>query len=291
MLATDSPSLTRLCESPGAPAAGRLVVLLPEIGGGRQTDDTLRRLDAAPDATELIISGLDQRSFETVVRGHGARFRGIFFWKCPLVADLSPLEELPGLTHVAIYWNQRATCLWDLRRTPRLQGLQFEDFTRLHDLKVLAAAVALEELVFGDKVWDTSTFSSLDPIGQLRGLRRLRFTAKHIDDRRIQPVRDLQRLTELWFPAKLFSPRQLAWLRARLPESVQCESLAPFRRLPPDPQGWFRGRDVAVNGRDGRLLNSTLQAGRLARHVEAFERCVAHYRRVPEEEPTEAPLA
>ena len=182
-------SLAELCHATDQPWHVKFVQA--EIGGGRISSDALSVLDRHPDAVALTVSGLDQASFEALVERHGARFSALHFWKCPRLADLSPLERLRHVTHVAFYWNQRATRLWNFANTPNLDGLQFRDFTRLHDLSDLRGASSLRELAFGDAVWSKSTFQSLEPIGALQSLKKLTFDAKRIDDGRVQPLAKL----------------------------------------------------------------------------------------------------
>ncbi|HVH64131.1 MAG TPA: hypothetical protein VNA65_11090, partial [Candidatus Dormibacteraeota bacterium] len=172
-----------------------LRVVLPEIGGGTMTITELLKIEDAPPGTAaLVVSGLDQSMFETLVTRFGHRFTAIYFWKCPRIADLSPLEDLTSLTYLAFYWNQRADKLWNFASTPKLRGLQLEDFTRLHALDDLAAASSLEELRFGDKVWTKSVFTSLAPLPSLVRLRRLNFDARRIEDGRVQPLAALPSL-------------------------------------------------------------------------------------------------
>ena len=95
-------------------AAWLLNLVLPEVGGGRFVAADFARIEERPDASALRVSGLDQPMFETLISRDGRHFSAIQFWKCPRVADLAPLESLPDLRLVSIFWNQRATGLWDL---------------------------------------------------------------------------------------------------------------------------------------------------------------------------------
>lgn len=286
----DVPSdLSALCADLETQPAGWINLILPEIGGGQQPDSAFRELGDAG-VRVLTISGLDQRGLERVVREVGPSLVGLHLWKCPRIVDFSPLEAMPLLEQFAVYWNQRVERLWNLTKTPALRGLRLEDFTRLHDLSSLAEARSLRQLEFGDKIWDTSTFATLEPVGELSGLRHLRFTAKRIEDDRIEPIARLQALESLWFTPRLFAARQLAWLRARLPDSLHSESIAPFRRLREDGSSILDGKDVIVNGRRGPILDSTKTKVRLERQVAAFERCVAEYRALPQEKAGTGPL-
>jgi len=259
-----------------------LWMVLPEIGGGRMTQKELAVIDEHPDALALTISGLDQASFESLITRHGRQFLALNFFKCPRIADLSPLEDLPDLRLVDFFWNQRATQLWDLSRSRSLTGLRFQDFTRLHDLSDLRAGASLQELEFGDGIWSTSVFQSLEPLTALGGLRSLSFNAKRIEDGRIEPVGELTGLEKLDFPTNMFTTRQLAWLRARLPDSVKSRSLAPVDLLN-DPFEDERGhiKDVLLIGKRKPFLNSVTDAARIKKHVDEFWQMVDEFRHDP----------
>jgi hypothetical protein len=259
-----------------------LLLVQSEIGGGRATETDLAAIDDRPDALALRVSGLDQATFETLITRYGTQFLAIDFFKCPRITDLSPLEDLPGLRLVEFFWNQRATRLWDLSRNPCLTGLRFEDFTRLHDLGDLRAGGSLQELEFGDAVWSTSVFESLEPLTALGGLRSLSFNAKRIEDGRIEPVGGLTGLEELSIPTNMFTTRQLAWLRARLPDSVRSRSLAPVELLKdPFEDGRGKVKDVLLIGKRQPFLNSVTDEARIRKHVDGFWQMVDAFRRDP----------
>jgi hypothetical protein len=256
-------------------------IALPKIGGGRLDGSHLAAVGENPSARALRISGLDQATFENLVARYGTQFSAIEFWKCPRIADLSPLEDLPDLQLVALYWNQRATRLWNLSRNPRLTGLCFEDCTRLHDLRDLQAGIALDELEFGDAVWSTSIFASLDPLAGLSGLRSLNFNAKRIDDGRIDPLGELTRLQVLRFPPRQFTTRQVAWLRARLPASVESASLGPVVQFERPFELEGKSKDVLLVGKRKPFLSSVTDEVRIRKHVDEFWQMVDDFRRDP----------
>jgi hypothetical protein len=188
------------------------------------------------------------------------------------VADLSPLEDMPRLTHVAFYWNQRATRLWNFARTPALRGLHFDDFAKLDRLDDLAAATSLDTLVFGNAVWNKFAIRTLEPLAALgTTLRHLVFNAQAIGDGRIEPLARLRALATLDFPSHLFTTEQIAWLRARAPAALESTALEPLRRLH-SPLMW-RGKplDVLIAGKGKPFLSSQADATKLARYVEAFQ--------------------
>lgn len=255
-----------------------LNIVLPEIGGGRFGPSDLEIVERNPDASALRVSGLDQKTFESLLTRYGAQFSAIHFWKCPRIEDLSPLEDLANLRLVSFYWNQRATRLWDLTRTPKLAGLHFDDFTRLHDLSDLTRGTTLVELEFGDAVWDKSVFDRLEPLASLGGLQALKLSAKRINDGRVEPLGALRQLESLSFPSNQFTTRQVAWLRARLPESLQAEALEPLRRFSPPLPGEGKTLDVLLVGKRKPFLNSVQDAARIRKHIDEFRRMVAEFR-------------
>jgi hypothetical protein len=258
-----------------------LNLVLPEVGGGRFDESHLTGVASNPKARALRVSGLDQATFEALVTRHGPQFSAIEFWKCPRISDLTPLEDLPGLQLVSFYWNQRATRLWDLSRTPQLVGLHFDDFTSLRDLTDLERGEALVELAFGDAVWDKSVFESLAPLAALSHLRSLKFSAKRIDDGRVEPLGALQELEALSFSRNQFTTRQVAWLRARLPEALESDSLEPVNRLSSPLEYDGKVRDVMLVGKRKPLLNSVDDAARIRKHIDDFRQMVDSFRADP----------
>lgn len=169
-----------------------------------------------------------------------------------------------------------------MTRNPRLTGLRFEDFTRLHDLLDLRTGASLQELDFGNAIWVTSVFESLEPLAGLGGLRSLSFNAKRIEDGRTEPLGELTGLEELNIPTNMFTTRQLAWLRARLPDSVKSRSLAPIEQLK-DPFEDERGqiKDVLLVGKRKPFLNSVADQARIKKHVDGFWQMVDAFRGDP----------
>lgn len=265
-----------------------LSIVLPEIGGGKATADDLAQIDAAPHATAIRLSGLDQRTFEEFVSKYGKQFVGIDFWKCPRIEDMSPLEDLPQLTHVAFYWNQRVTQLWSLRSTPRLRGLEFMDFSRLKTLDDLAEGLSLEELQFGDAIDDKNVFQSLKPLAGLPRLRELTAIAKGIADGSIHPLAQLPALRKIECSLRLFTTEQCAWLRAHLGDSVEGRILQASQRL--DKPLGESSKDTFIVGKGKPFLSSSQDAGRIAKYEREFWRMVDEFRRDPAKEPAATSL-
>ncbi len=241
-------------------------------------------IDAKPEATTLVVSHIDQRTFELTIDRFGGQFTAINLWKCPKIADLTPLEAIESLEYLAAYWNQRSIRFWDFARNPRLRGLSLEDFTKVHTLDDLARATSIEELRFGNAIWRSWVFESLEPVAALGQLKSFSFDAKKIGDGRIQPLAALQRLRSLAYPANQFTTPQVAWLRARLPESVMSRCLEPFWGFR-EPNGPAHDHDTRIVGMHKPWLNSERDAARIQHYVNDFWRMVNAFRANPELQP------
>jgi hypothetical protein len=286
MSVTSCSSLVELCEVRTGEASWHVNLVQPVITGGKISAAAFAQIDERPEATALTISGLDQKTFELLVQRYGQRFLGLHLWKCPRIADFAPLEDLPNLTHFACYWNQRSTRLWSFARTPRLAGLSFRDFRRLAQLTDLCAAKSLRELEFGDAEFKKARFESLAPLASLQQLETLDFDALAIEDGRVQPLAKLSQLRSLELSLTLFTTRQMAWLRARLPDSVKSQSLVALWNLEGDSLGeGSRRRDVLLVGRGGRSLSSARDGARIQKHQQDFSAMVAAFRADPGAEP------
>lgn len=256
-----------------------------EMNGGKTTESSLAGLDERPEVTALTVSGLEQKSFEFLVSRHGGRLTALHLWKCPRIEDFTPLESMGNLTHVSMFWNQRATRLWNLRKTPALRGLRFDDFIKMHDLEDLSEGTSLAELEFGDANWSKTVIETLEPLSSLTSLKSLSFGPKGIRDGRIQPLAALQQIEDLSFSSRLFETEQIAWLRARLPSSLQLDSLEPFRKLRQPLLMRGKRLDVLVSGKGKPYLSTEVDKAKLERYTSQFVQLVAKFKNDPALEP------
>lgn len=250
---------------------------------------TRRELDAiasVPTATEISVNGLTQDTFEYLIARFGSQFKVINFWKCPLVHDLTALESLPGIEYIVYFWNQRAERLWDLSKNPSLKGLGFDDFSRMRDLSRLEGAPALQELYFGNKVWNKYELNTLEPLGRCSALKSLRFAARKILDDRVEPLGQLTGLERLEFPHNQFTSRQVAWLKARLPETVQSKVLSGFWTLDKPVHYNGKDKDTVIVGKGKTLLvDSKKDRTLLDRRIAEFNAMHRWFREHPDASP------
>lgn len=248
------------------------------LDGGETTIEQIAALDDAPDAVVLRISGLTQRPLEYLVGRYADRFVEIEFFKCTRLSDLSPLEGLRSPTTIKLYDNRRATALWDLSRTPSIQSLEFADFRKLTDLASISSGHQLRSLSFGNRLWNTAVFQSLEPLAALSDLESLSFNAKAVLDDRAAPLGALQALRSIEFPVGLFTKQQVAWLRAKLPMCAAEEALQATRSWAAMPTRSGRVNDTRIAGRGERSYDAKMDAARIAQKVAEFELMVQHFK-------------
>lgn len=85
-------------------------------------DDVDYEMAAGKDPEILEICGMNQESLEYFVQHYGKTYRYLSFFKCQLIRDFSPLEDLTGLEAMSLYWNIRScpvnACAPIIKRTP-----------------------------------------------------------------------------------------------------------------------------------------------------------------------------
>jgi hypothetical protein len=255
------------------------------VSGGRITKDEIDVIREFPDATEIAISGLTQDTFEYFVERYGHQFQAIIFWKCPLVGSLKAMEYLEQVEYIVYFWNQMAEHLWDFPKTKSLKGFSFDDFTRMHDISEIAGAPALEELQFGDRVWAKYILNTLDPIKKCTTLKSLRFSAKKIVDGKIEPLAHLKQLENLWFPSKLFSTEQVAWLKAHLPDTVVSNVLHAYWTIEKPLRISGKDKDTFIVGKGKPFLSSVDDKARISKYVKQFNKLHLWYLEDPNASP------
>lgn len=135
-----------------------------EIDGGKTEKEDIDGLAEYPKAKSLMISGLNQESFEYLIERYGNQFEAISFWKNKSVSDLSPLGDLSNLKYLHFFFNQKAANLWNMERNENLRGLSIYDFSKLHSIEEVVTAPHLNYFSIGNRVWSKMEIESLKPL-------------------------------------------------------------------------------------------------------------------------------
>ncbi|WP_082281523.1 internalin [Leptospira kirschneri] len=257
---------------------GVLNLIEDDISGGKILKERIDTIKSNPQANTIQISGLRQDTFNYFVENYASQFETIYFWKCPLVEDLSALSKLKSIQYILFYWNQRAIRLWDMSKNSSLKGVAIDDFTRIHELTDFASSETIEEIHFGNKVWTKFVVESLSPLVHCKKLKFLDFNLKRLKDNDISYLEKTKELKSLHFNTNLFTTEQIAWLRAVRPD-IESSSLEPFRKLKnPIVDNREKTLDVIVNGKGKPLLNSDIDKIKLEKYISTFNALVEEYR-------------
>jgi hypothetical protein len=211
----------------------------------------------------------------------GPKLSFLSLWKCPSIKDLSAMELGINLKDLEIFWNQKATRLWNFECNPKLTGLDLSDFRRLEILEDLVSAKGLKRLYLGDRIWSKMVLESLKPLVFLPELEELSISIRKLTDGDVFPLTKIPNLKTLDCPANLFTKEQCAWLRARLGLSVESWILRPTHTF----DHLIGDKDVLVMGKKGRFLNSVADKVRIEKAIEEYYLLV----KIFEDDPTLMP--
>ena len=152
-------------------------------------------------------------------------------FKCNRLDDLSFIEELTELRGIYIYWNQKATKLFDAKKLPYLTQLSIEDANKLTDFSGLEGS-NIENL----KIWGCNFLGSFTPktvianfeiFTKMPKLKILNFVPVKNEDSRADLLA-LSKLTDLekfHILEGYFTFEQFAWLKSKLPHTAGIEPL------------------------------------------------------------------
>lgn len=244
------------------------------VSGGKITKEEIDDIRNYPKAESIRIMGLRQDTFDYFVKNYGGQFKAISFFKNPLIGDLSALEKLKDIQYISIFWNQRAEKLWDMSKNQELIRLEIEDFTRLHTLEDIVSAPSLRCLDFGDTVWSTSKFDSLEPLAKST-CEWVSFNCAKILDNNVSYLAKIPNLKYLDFKSNLFTTEQIAWLVAHL-SGVQGRVLGAY-------YDWDE-KEIIICGKRKPILTRGKDDERIKRYADKFDKLVEKYRNISYEE-------
>jgi hypothetical protein len=154
----------------------------------------------------------------------------------------------------------------------KLEGLAFDDFSRLHSLNGIQTAPILRYLHFGDRIWNTSSLTDLTPLiaSKLVGFR---FLAKKIENIDLSIFTKMPNLKYLDFAPNLLATEQIAQIMTQCPE-ISGYALRPFIKLD-RKDGELK--DILICGKRKPFLFSNKDSQRIEEYTEKFNKLVEQY--------------
>jgi hypothetical protein len=184
----------------------------------------LARLPLSRELRHLWISGVNNATVS--VLGSLTRLQSLTIHDFR-VADLNALTRLQTLAELAVAGSPKLKSLAGVERLPRLRSLVLFDNCNYHDIDRLRGLADLETLCLEGGMSKQLVLPSLEPIGHLVKLRRLRLASVRIADRSLQPLHGLTSLREV-FIAKAFPSVEFRALASAIP-NVRGEFVDSFR--------------------------------------------------------------
>lgn len=223
----------------------------------------------------LEISGMNQESLEYFVQHYAKPYRYLSFFKCQLIQDFSPLEDLNNLEEVSIYWNIRADKLWDFSKNDSLRTIRVNDAKRitLYPDKLKTSKV-MEEVFFSGSIFNKFPMESLDCFADMPALRHLQLNQIRLNNHSMDVLKTLQRLEQFDFDAGMLTTEEIAWIVAKYPD-LSGRSLCAYNKED------ALQNDVRVCGFRKPGLDLPQHQKRLDKYIAQFNALVEKYRNEP----------
>ncbi len=223
----------------------------------------------------LEICGMNQDSLEYFVSHYGKSYRYLSFFKCQLIRDFSPLEDLSNLEEVSIYWNIRSDKLWNMERNESLRTISLNDAKRM-TLKpeLLKTSKVLERVFLKGSIFNNFFVESLDCFAGMPSLKHLHLSNIRLLDKNMDALNVLPALERFDFDAGMLTTEEIAWIVAKYP-ALNGKCLCAYNQ-----EDAFLN-DVRICGFRKPGLDLPKDQKRLDKYVAQFNALVEKYRNAP----------
>ena len=235
-------------------------------------DDVDYEMSFPKDKRILQICGMNQESFEYFVEKYGESYEALYFFKCQLISDFSPLAKLKNLKAVIIWWNIRSGRLWDMSQNSSLKQISINDCKKITgNLGDLATSKTLEDVSVYGSIFNNFVIESLDPFKNIASLKELTLRNITLKNRSIDFLKDTPNLTEFNFDSGMLTTEQIAYICARYPH-IKGTALCAYNKLDAILS------DVRICGYRKPGLNLPEGQKRLEKYIREFDALVEKYK-------------
>lgn len=238
-------------------------------------DDVDYEMEKGKNPEILQICGMNQESLEYFVQHYGKTYRYLNFFKCQLIRDFSPLEDLHNLEEMGLYWNIRSDRLWDMSKNTALHTISISDAKRMTlNPELLKTSPTLQHVFLAGSIFNNFTVESLDCFAGMPSLKQLCLGNIRLADKRIEALNTLPSLERFDFDAGMLTTEEIAWIVAKYPH--------------------LSGRSLCAYNKEDAILNDVRVCGfrkpgldlpehqkRLDKYVAQFNALVEKYRNEP----------
>ena len=187
-------------------------------------DDVDYEMSTGKNPEILEICGMNQQSLEYFVQHYGKTYRYLSFFKCQLIQDFSPLEDLANLEEVSLYWNIRADKLWNFDKNISLKAITISDAKKLTlNPELLKTSKVLETVCFSGSIFNNYPMESLECFAGMPSLKNLWLNNIRLHDKDLGALKSLPALERFDFDAGMLTTEEIAWIVAKYPNlSGKC---------------------------------------------------------------------
>jgi len=237
------------------------------------SDDVDFEMEKGKNKEMLRICGMNQESLEHFVHYYGKTYRYLSFFKCQLIQDFSPLEDLEKLEEVSVYWNIRSDKLWNMARNTALHTLSISDAKRMTSKpELLKTSKTLERVFFCGSMFNNYDLDALDCFSGMPKLKHIFLSNIRLLNKQMDVLNTLPSLERFDFDPGMLTTEQIAWIVAKHPH-LSGESLCAYTKEVASLN------DVRVCGFRKPSLDLPQHQKRLDKYVAQFEALVEKYRK------------
>ena len=188
------------------------------------SDDVDYEMSTGKHTEILEISGMNQASLEYFVQHYGKTYRYLSFFKCQLIQDFSPLEDLDNLEEVSLYWNIRADKLWDFSKNASLRTISISDAKKMTlNPELLKTSNVMENVSFSGSIFNNYSMESLACFADMPALKHLQLNNIRLNNKSLDALKSMPALERFDFDAGMLTTEEIAWIVAKYPElSGKC---------------------------------------------------------------------
>ena len=182
------------------------------------SDDVDYEMSTGKHTEILEICGMNQKSLEYFVQHYGKSYRYLSFFKCQLIQDFSPLEDLNNLEEVSLYWNIRADKLWDFSKNASLRTISISDAKKMTlNPELLKTSNVLETVRFSGNIFNNYPIESLECFAGMPALKHLWLNNIRLNNKSLDALKSMPALERFDFDAGMFTTEEIAWIVAKYP--------------------------------------------------------------------------
>ena len=191
-------------------------------------DDVDYEMSKGKHSEILQICGMNQQSLEYFVQHYGKTYRYLSFFKCQLIHDFSPLEDLTNLEEVSLYWNIRADKLWNFDKNSALRTISISDAKKLTlNPDLLKTSKVMEKVFFSGSAFNNYPMESLESFSGMPALKHLWLNNIRLNNKSMDALKSMPALERFDFDAGMFTTEEIAWIVAKYP-NLSGKCLCPY---------------------------------------------------------------